>query len=265
MAQILFYNYQQCTNSDAVVKCSYYILTNSNVDNIGECVNCIANAAIPFAMKNKLILLFLLSLGHWAHAQQPFTEGTVNYKVVFENNDHKTFSGTYCFTVKNGQVRKELTLSNGFQDIVLINTNNNTVYSLRTARNGKKFAIQLSLDELKGRQEQYRGFVLKEQNGKPRQVAGMTEQKGTLQYKNGKTAEISYTDKWYMEPGITYERFPEARFLPLAYSYIDEAKGFTMHMEAITVSSTPVENSLFRLPADYRVISNEEYKQLSSQ
>jgi hypothetical protein len=217
-------------------------------------------------MKNKLILLLIALLPMIpALGQTPFTEGTVKYKVVFESNEHKTFTGFYTFTVKNGQIRKELTLSNGFQDVVLININNNTVYSLRTTRNGKKFAIQLSADELKARQEPYRGFVLKEQKGKPREIAGYIEQKGILSYKNGKSAEISYTSKWYIDQSIAFERFPDARFLPLAYSYTDEVKGFTMHMEAIEISSTPVENSLFRMPADYRIISNEEYKQLSGQ
>lgn len=202
--------------------------------------------------------------GYFAIGQQPFTEGTIKYNVVFVTKEKETFTGTYIFTVKNGQIKKDLHLSNGFEDVILINTNNNTVYSLRS-KNGKKYAIQLSADEMNSRQSQYRDFNLKEQKNSDKVIAGMKAQKGELIYKSGTRVPIYYSKDCYMDKAITYERFPDARFLPLEYTYHDEVKGFTMQMIAESVSQSPVENAVFRIPAECKMISNEEYKLLSQQ
>lgn len=218
---------------------------------------------MPSSMKNKVLFFFAFLLpAIYSAAQQPFTEGMIKYKVMFENAERKKFTGFYTFTFKNGQIKKELTLSNGFQDIVLINTNNNTIYSLR-GKNGKKYAIQLSMEEMTERQQPYKNFTFDHKEGKDKLIAGMKAEMAVLTYRNGQSTEIYYSDKWYADKAITYERFPGAHFLPLSYSYADDVKGFKMQMEVIEVSMTPVENSIFRIPADYRMISNEEYKEMN--
>src|ERR1700744_2066145 len=99
-------------------------------------------------MPHKLsILLLLLFAGFYGRAQKPFTEGTVVYKVTLEAADNKTFSGTYTFFIKGNQIRKEIKLNNGYQDVVLLNCGTNKVYSLQN-KNGKKYAIELSMQEL---------------------------------------------------------------------------------------------------------------------
>lgn len=249
-----------------------YNLTKSVV-NYTYCVNCIAisrtRKTLPATLRQmKTKLFFLLSVlllpAFAAMAQKPFMEGTINYKVVFETKDHRTFNGTYVFAIKDGQIRKDLKLSNGFEDIVIINTDNNSIYSLRT-KNGKKFVIQLSMDEMTQRQEPYKGFTLLEDPNKEKVIAGKKAIKGMLAYKNGTKTEIYFTPDWYSEKTITYERFPDAKFIPLEYTYKDDAKGFTMHMIAESVNAAPVENAIFRIPQDCKVISNEEYKQLSKE
>jgi hypothetical protein len=184
--------------------------------------------------------------------------------VTFEAADNKAYNGTYTFTFKNGQIRKELKLTNGFQDIVLINTNNNTIYSLRN-KNGKMFAIQLSMEEMTERQKQYKGYSITEESGKEKMFAGKKGIKSLVRYKNGMSSELYLNKDWYAEKSIAFERFPDARFIPLMYSYKDDARGFSMQMEVESISEEPVENSMFRIPEDYRIISNEEYKQLSRQ
>jgi hypothetical protein len=215
-------------------------------------------------MKNKVLLLlpFLLVQVLLTLAQQPFSEGTIKYTVVFETKDKQTFEGTYVFTFKNGLIRKDLKLSNGFEDVLLFNTNDNTVYLLKS-KNVANYAIQLSMEEMSSRQDKYKGYKLKEVKNSDKEIAGMKACKGELTYRNGIHTIVYYNNSWYPDKTISYERFPDARFLPLEYTFIDEVKGFTMHMVAESVSQSPVENSVFRVPADFKMISNEEYKQIS--
>lgn len=195
-----------------------------------------------------------------APAQKPFTEGTLNYKVKLEAAD-KTYEGTYTFIIKGGQIRKELQLNNGFRDIVIINTTTNTIYSLRT-ENGKKYAIQLRMDDMEARQKKYVGYSFSEDKNTGKLIAGLPTFKGNITYTDGSRCEIYYSHEWRPDKNITFERFPDARFLPLSFTYKDD-NNFTMRMEADNVNISPVENAVFRVPVDYKIITNEEYKQLS--
>ncbi len=213
-------------------------------------------------MKHKhLVLSFflLLSCAH-AIAQKPFTEGTIIYRVTLTSSDKKTFRGTYTFTFKESQIKKELKLENGYQDIVLLNAGTNVAYSLQNM-NGKRYAIQLNMADLLKAQERFAGYSIsnEQSNGS---IAGCAASKASLSYKDGTAAEVYYTRDWRPTQAVTFDRFPDAKFLPLNYSYQD-ANGVTMLFEADKVSAGPVESALFRIPPDYKMISNEEYKQLT--
>ena len=193
-------------------------------------------------------------------AQKPFTEGIVRYAVKLKSPDNRSFQGYYTFTFKGPHIKKELKLDNGFEDVVLVDCGTGKVYSLQN-RNGKKFAIQLSMDEMSKRQQTYLGFTVKD-DGSTATIAGYAVSKGHVSYKDGSSAEISYSKDWYPAQSISFERFPGARFLPMGFSYTDE-HGIAMEFEADKLSLEPVENSAFRIPPDYKMISYEEYKQLS--
>ncbi len=206
------------------------------------------------------ILALLLCMVAPALAQKPFMEGVIVYKVKLATPDKHYYDGEFTFTIKDGCIRKELKLSNNYQYILLINTANNTAYSL-VMRNGRKYAVQLKTEELENNQRKYEGFVLKEERNTGKVIAGYTVFKGSVTYADGSSSEIYSTPDWYPEKSLTYDHFPGAKFLPLSYTYKDES-GSSMQFEAETVSISAVENSMFKLPSDYKIISNNEYKQL---
>jgi len=207
-----------------------------------------------------LSFLFVLSCIH-AMAQKPFTEGVIVYKIKLESPDQKMFTGTYTFTFKGPQIRKELKLDNGYQDIELFNVSAGQVYSLQNM-NGKKYAIQLNMNDILKAQEKFAGYSVSNEEGNTKHIAGCAAYKANLSYKDGIASEVYYTKDWRPANTITFERFPDAKFLPLNYSYKDE-NGISMHFEADKVSAGPVESSIFRIPPDYKMISNEEFKQLN--
>ena len=213
-------------------------------------------------MKN-LLFLFSLFLSPWiehVYAQKPFIEGVISYKVQLETTDKNLYSGVYTFTFKNGQLKKELKLNNGYQDIVIMNTDKNTAYSLKI-KNGKKYAIQLSMDEIAKRQKKYTGYTFKEDKNNGKIIAGFTTFKGEISYPDGTHSDIYYTPEWYPDKPVTFERFPEAKFMPLSFTLTDD-NGFIMSMDADKVNIAPVEDAVFRIPSDYKIIYHNEYKQL---
>lgn len=213
-------------------------------------------------VRRSLLALLLVTLFcAEAVAQKPFTEGVITYKVKLTSPDNKQIDGVYTFIVKGNLIRKELKLSNGYEDVVLLNCDANTVYSLQN-QNGKKFAIELSMPDMVKRQDKYKGYNIKDEVGNSRNIAGYAAYKGDINYNNGSVSEVYYTKDWSPLQSITFERFPNAKFLPLQYTLTDE-QNMTMLLEMEKLQDGPVENALFRIPADYKMISYNEYKQLS--
>ena len=207
------------------------------------------------------LLLLLLPVSIPLAAQAPFTEGTLDYKVKLRSADGKVYKGHYKFTFKGPHVKKELNLDNGFEDVVLIDCGTGSVHSLQN-RNGKKYAIQLKMDDITKVQQPFTAFTLSSPNEESKTIAGYAAVKGKVTYKDGSSADIYYSKEWYPLQAITFERFPAARFLPLYFAYIDE-HGIAMEFDADKLEMGPQENAVFRIPADYKMISNDEYKQLS--
>ncbi len=208
---------------------------------------------------------FLLLLAiQWASttiAQQPFSEGIIEYKVLLTAPDNNKISGTYTMSFKGAEIKKVMTMDNGYEDITLFDCKNNTIYSLQS-RNGNKYAIQLSMEEFVTKQEKYTGLRISNEKKQNKLIDSLIVYQGTVKYKNNAKVTILYTKDWKPAEPITYTRFPNATFLPLRFQY-DEDNGMGMVFEATKVSATPLSNSIFKIPADYKMISYEEYKQLS--
>ncbi len=211
--------------------------------------------------KSLFFALIFSFISFYAGAQKPFAEGVLSYKVRLESKDHNVYNGTYTFVFKGNQVRKELTIENGFRDVLLVNTDNNTIYSLQAAA-GLHYAVELNMEDIHKRMQAYDGFTITNETATDQKVAGFNAVKGDVKYKDGTGTPILFTREYYPVVPMTFDRFPAADFLPLQFSYTDE-RGITMQFDMDKLDPSPVENSMFRIPRDYKMISYKEYKELT--
>lgn len=195
-----------------------------------------------------------------ARAQKVFNEGVIIYKVILASSD-KEYTGTFTYSFKGDHVRKELKLNGGYQDVIIFDCGRNKVYSLQNTNN-KKFAIELSMAEILERQQRFDGFLVKNEENTNKKIAGHATYKGTVTYKDGSATDVLYTKEWRSPLAISFDRFPNASFLPLSFSYKDD-NGITMTFQAEKVELVPIENAMFRIPPDYKTISYSEYKQMN--
>jgi hypothetical protein len=205
-----------------------------------------------------LVLFYCISFP--ASAQKPFTEGTITYHVKMEPNDQGLKPGTYIITTKGGMVRKEMKLP-GLDYTIIINCRTNKVYSLQN-RNGKKYAIELTMEDLVKDQEKFKGFILSSTNTDDNKIAGCQATWSDVTYKDGVSTLVAYSKDWKPAQSVTFERFPDAAFIPLDFLYTNEA-GVSVRFEAEKIDPGPVENAVFRIPADYKIISNSEYREMN--
>lgn len=233
-------------------------------------VICIVNNSLPCnklyqlsIMRYKTIAFLVLifcSFSTYTIAQKLFSEGTIVYMVKMGPDDPDIKPGTFTLTVKGEQIKKDMKL-NGMDYVIIMNCRTKKVYSLQN-RNGKKYAIELNMADMVKDQEKFMGFSLKYEKDDNKKIAGCAVSWGDVIYKDGTRTIVSYSKEWKPAQPITFERFPGANFLPLDFFYKDES-GLSMRFEAEKVQPGPVENAEFRIPADYKIISNAEYKELS--
>lgn len=212
---------------------------------------------------NKVIalLIFLFGSVTVTHAQKVFEEGVIRYHVIFHylGTEPQTVEGTYTFTVKGKMIRKELKLDNGYDDIVIINGNNSSMYSLHTV-NGKKYAVQHDLEQhIINDKEKYNGFSIRELPGS-KKIGGYVTQKAEVVYTNS-SSTMYYTKTLTPSYEHMYDEFPNIQYIPLEFSMSNEKE--RMNLIAEKIEEIPVESNYFRIPEDYKMISYNEYKELN--
>lgn len=204
----------------------------------------------------------LSALSSAVRAQHTFVEGIIRYAVsigpVSDNGGFTEHAGTYTLIIKGSQLRKELTMNTGYQNIIITNVNTGTAYSLQST-GGQRYAIQLSIQELKARLKPYEDFKQQDFPGKMT-IASLPCEKAMVTYKDGSRSTLYYTTTW-LAPAINmFDRFPGIKNVPLSFEYRND-DGIIMHFQAEKLEAVPVESALFRVPPDYKIISNAEYKQ----
>lgn len=216
-------------------------------------------------IKNTTAIILCLAIPLLATAQKTFLEGTIEYTATLQavssdGANMGTHSGKYIITIKGKQVKKEFRLDNNFDNTILINGDGNTAYSLKSTQ-GKKYAIQLDLQELMAHDNAYAGFRIEDAGSSPA-IAGLPVRKATIHYNDGSSVPILYTKDWKAEDEHLFEHFPSINGLPLDFTY-KTGNGALIHFRAEKVAPGVVENGAFRLPKDYKIISTAEYQELS--
>lgn len=212
-----------------------------------------------------MLLLLFFTIGYWCPlmAQHSLTEGSISYNVTIDPPAEQAVygpqKGVYTISVKGKMLRKELTMENGYKTTILYNGNIEVGYSLQTNA-GKRYAIQLSRQDLENEQLPFEGFKT-EDLGAAKDILSMASQHARIVYSNKAECDLYYAKSWELGDYPVFDRFPGFKFLPLAFSYKNE-QGMSFHFEAVQFSPVPIDNSIFRLPQDYKIITNSEYKGL---
>jgi len=212
--------------------------------------------------KRMLLLIFLLYHAP-AMAQNPFVEGRITYAVSMDPSPDQSgitqHGGTYTIYIKGRMFRKELKLDNGYESTVIWDGNTHTAYSIPPSAQ-EPIAVQLSRQDLEASQKSYRKFRLKDAEGS-QQVGGWSCRPATVSYPNGNQSNICYSRDWTISESLLYEWFPGISFLPLSFEFRN-GSGMLLRFHAESVTEIPLESTLFRLPGNYRILSNREYQKM---
>lgn len=192
-------------------------------------------------------------------AQQQFTEGVITYTVTIESPIGKT-NGIFTITTKGTQIVKELQIGKDFKNVLIFNMDKNTAYSLRKVE-GKKYAIQLNAQDLKKRQQTCEKIILEPLTAATKNIAGYETESANISCGTQRSV-VYYSKDWKIDNEYLFEQFPSFQYVPFSYSFKNE-DGSILHFEMKSIEAKPIDNSSFRVPIDYKIISSVEYQQLN--
>jgi hypothetical protein len=212
--------------------------------------------------KKVFFIAFLLSSRfYWSAAQNSFIEGELTYTVSIESNNielSKTKSfGTLTLMLKGNCVVKTLELNTGFKNTIIYNHQKKASCSLRNIGQ-EKVALLLEPDQLSKKQNRCSTLRVEELVTDIQTILNFKTERAKLHCNNLKPIIIYYTRDWLINSPYLFDEFSNFHYLPLSFD-INNEDGSIIHFELKKIEAKPMDNSLFEVPKDYKVITSEEY------
>ena len=214
------------------------------------------------SLQRLVFILLALITTSISWGQQAFVEGEIVYRVsirkVGETPNKSANNGSLHIYVKGDGVRKELNFDAGFSSTLLFMGNTKPSYTLRQI--GKQnLAIQLDDKELKKQAltcAQMQMEILKNDQAN---IANFKAEKVKLCCNNAAPVSIYFTRAWTINNQKIFDAFPLFGYLPLSFE-LNEGSTSIIHFELEKIESKPLDNSMFMIPANYRIMSLTEFK-----
>lgn len=202
-----------------------------------------------------LLAIFILST-IITDAQRAFSEGLIKYDIYIDGN--KDATGIYIVTVKNGFVKREIAMHNGFNNITIYNQKSGTSTSLSDKENSK-YALVLSAEELKEKNKKFENASFESLDSK-KKVAGYNCVGTKVTYTNGETANFYYTSELLPQFDLFYIMFPGLKGIPLEYE-IKQGKSI-MLLKASLIETKAIDSQIFNIPSDFKLVTKKELESL---
>ena len=205
----------------------------------------------------KYILLALLLISYSMRAQKIFSEGSIRFD-VFLSGEAKP-SGLYVITVKGGNIRRELSMNNGYNNITLFHFKTGKTYSL-ASDGDEHYALELSAGEVLEKNKRFTGAMV-QSGSKTRKIAGQSCISAEVTYTDGEKVSIFYTPDYIPQHETFNAIFPGLKGLALEYE-VRPPRAPGMKFVATFMDINPVESGQFEVPAIYRILKQAELDKL---
>jgi hypothetical protein len=209
-------------------------------------------------MKN--IFLFLTALmfsSAQVRAQKIFSEGIIQYDVFINNNANP--EGIYVITVKNGYIKRELAMNNGFNNVTIYNQKTGKTLSLNV-KDDTKYALEITADELKEKNKRFQNAVFTPID-KTKKLAGYQCEGSTVVYENRDEVQVYYTSDLVTQNETFNNQFPGLKGIPLEYETKSSPTN-VLKFVATLIEVKVIDSKTFTIPENYKIVTKEELSRL---
>ncbi len=201
--------------------------------------------------------LLLIFCGLTSFAQKIFSEGVIKYD-VYINNEEKP-GGVYVISVKGGNIKRELAMNNGFNNITIYTVKNGKTLSINMAEQNK-YALEMTQEEVNEKNLKFANAKFASLN-QQKTIAGYNCTGSKVTYANKEEAEFYYTSDLLPPADNFISMFPGLKGLPLQY-VVKSGNNMTMRFVANLVDNMIIDSKIFIIPAEYKIVTKAELEKL---
>jgi hypothetical protein len=207
----------------------------------------------------KIVFLLFAFVLFTAEAAAPklFSEGIIKYDVYI--NASTKPDGIYVVSVKGSQIKRELAMNSGYNNVTIYNSKTGNMLSLDMS-NDMKYALEMSPEEIKEKNKRFEGAVITPLDD-TKKIAGYRCVSSKVTYTNSASATFYYTTELLPQNENINTMFPSLQGIPLEYE-IKNANSINMRFVATVVDIQSVESAVFAIPADYKIVSKAELEKI---
>lgn len=209
-------------------------------------------------MKKYILLITIISLFNTiVYAQKEMTEGNIQYNIYVNNN--QTPEGTYIISVKGGNIKRMLSMNNGYNNVTVYNVKTGKTLSLNE-NNQQKYALEMNQEEVSEKNKKFSNASFKITN-ENKVISGYNCVSAIVTYSNNDNVQIYYT-KELLPPSQNFNAmFPGLQGIALEYE-VKNNNNTSMKFVANKIDLSPVDTKIFNIPADYKIVTKTELEQL---
>ncbi len=206
------------------------------------------------------VFIFLINLN--AGAQQVISEGKVIYHISYPDMEMDPqmaamMPSESVVYFKDHLSRTEMSIGSGIHSITILNSKTNEITTLMDMM-GTKTATVISEDQ-KNKEKKSGNDNSFELLNESKEIAGYMCKKAVMKNSDGSSLEIFYTDK-ILSRSQFGKQWKNFKGFPMEYQVA--AEGFNMKLKAIKVSAEKVSDDQFKIPPEYKLMTQEEFSKM---
>ncbi len=214
---------------------------------------------------SSLCLLFLLiSFSHPAKAQETIEEGKITYEITYPememDEQMKAMMPTESVVyIKGALSRTETAMGMGISSATIMNAKTNEVIALMDMMGTKTATVMQDEEAAKKRDKSGDDELTFTLVDETKMIAGVLCKKAIMKNSDGTEFEMYYTETIDSKSQFSKQW---RKFKGFPMEYVVTSAGFTMKMTAKTITKEKVADELFKIPADYKIMTQEEFTKM---
>jgi GLPGLI family protein len=219
-------------------------------------------------MKNKkqifvLFLLMFFSL-RFAIGQETINEGKIVYEITYPDMEMDAqmaamMPSQSVVYIKSNWSRTETAVGMGISSVTIMNSKTNEIIALMDMMGTKTATVMKDDVPAKGKDKSTSSGMTFKPVNETKEIAGMVCKKAIMNTGEGEDFTMYYTDAINSKSQFT-KQWKDFKGFPM--EYVINSSGFNMKMTAKSVSAEKVDDDLFKVPADYKILTQEEFSKM---
>ena|SRR5688572_29976460 len=211
-----------------------------------------------------VIFIGIFTTHHQLVAQEKLNEGKVIYEISYPDMEMDPQMAAMMPTesvvyFKGNLSRTETSMGMGISSATIVNSKTNEMTAL-TDMMGTKTATIVDMDDQKKDKSDVKEEDLKiAHSNETKEIAGYACKKAILTNADGTTIEMFYTENITSSSQFNTQ-WKSLKGFPLEYTLA--VGGMNMKMTAKSVTKEKISDELFKIPSDYKLMTQEEFQKM---